>query len=257
MRNGLNKIRAVLVDDEPSALETLGGMLSEFPEIVVVGKSYTGKKAVRMIQTTRPDVVFLDIQMPDMSGFDVIEKLNGSKAPIIVLVTAYDEYALKAFDSNAIDYVLKPYDDRRLRNAVQKVKAMIHSRKPQRRFAVPLRTGSGAGFLRRFLVKQANRISIIPVGDVEWIGTSGDYIRLHVRNETHLLHARMNRLLEELDPLQFVRVHRSAAVNVAYVKSLEPLFHRDYVITLKNGHRLTLSRTYAKSVFEILKGRPQ
>ena len=251
----MKKIRAILVDDEPPSLTTLRTMLRG-SGVEVVGECTNGLEAVEAVEKFRPDLLFLDIQMPGMDGFGVLEKLNPKKMPHVVFVTAYDQYALKAFEANALDYVLKPYDHERLTAAIDKVirQIKLESKKTAKEEqAVLFKEGRGADhYIHRLLIKKGGRIRLLKVQDIDWIEASGNYIRIHVKNESHMLHEKIGDIEEKLDPAQFARIHRSSIVNLERVKEFEPLFHTDYVVILNDGQRLTLSRSHREKVFQAL-----
>ena len=241
-------ISVLVVDDEPLARERLRTLLEEEADVTVVGECASGRAAVRAIQERRPDLVFLDIQMPGIDGFGVLEALGPSRAPAIVFVTAYDQYALKAFEVHALDYLLKPFDRERFAATLDRARA-----------AVQLRAGGthDAGLAAllaefaarrraadRLLVRSGGKERLIPVEEVDWFEAAGNYVRLHVGRERHLLRETMCHLETRLDAERFVRIHRSTIVNLARVQEMEPYFHGDYIVRLKDGRTLTLSRTF-------------
>lgn len=260
----MEKITALIVDDEPVAREGIRVLLAENPEIDVVGEAADGRQAVEAIQDLAPDLVFLDVQMPESDGFAVIEAIGADRMPVVIFVTAYDSYALKAFDVAAIDYLLKPYDDERFRAAVNR--AVNHIRKGEleglsrklialleERAQVPaIRSGR---YLERVMIKTGGRVIFLKVDEIDWIEAEGDYVRLHVGTRWHLLRDTMKRLEAQLDPSKFVRTHRSTIVNLERIKELHPYFHGDYAIILHDGTELKLSRSRRHALEDRL-GRP-
>lgn len=248
------KIRVLIADDEPNSLETMNLMLREIRDAEIVAQCSTGLEAVKAIKKRAPDIAFLDIQMPDLDGFGVVEKIPRDHMPVIIFVTAYDRFALQAFEAQALDYILKPYDHDRIQAAFERARRSLSSHQKEGSTAVALKERKPAGSsLQRILVKKNGRIFIIRAQDLDWIEASADYVRLHVKEEVYLLHEKLGSLENKLDPRIFVRIHRSAIVNIDRVKELEPLFHRDYLVLLRDGQELTLSRTFANDFFDALK----
>jgi len=263
----MGKIRVLIVDDEPMAREGVRVLLDGDPEIEVVGECGDGGEAIAAIRELSPDLVFLDIQMPELDGFAVIEEIGAENMPVVVFVTAYDQYALRAFDVAALDYLLKPYDDERFAATLSRAKSQIRqgelgtlSRKlialledragtPDARSAQPK-----PKYLQRVMLKTGGRVVFLRVEEIDWIEAEGDYVRLHVRGDKHLLRDTMKRLEQELDPAHFVRTHRSTIVNLNRIKELHPYFHGDYMIVLKDGTELKLSRSRRQALEEQLGG---
>src|SRR3989339_963190 len=248
------KVRVLIADDEPNSLETMNLMLREIRDAEIVAQCSTGLEAVKAIKKRAPDIAFLDIQMPDLDGFGFVEKIPRDHMPVIIFVTAYDRFALQAFEAQALDYILKPYDHDRIHAAFERARRSLSSHRKEKSTAVALKERKPAGSsLQRILVKKNGRIFIIRAQDLDWIEASADYVRLHVKEEVYLLHEKLGSLENKLDPRTFVRIHRSAIVNVDRVRELEPLFHRDYLVLLRDGQELTLSRTFANNFFDVLK----
>ena len=195
-----------------------------------------------MIERISPDILFLDVQMPEVDGFDVLESVGADAVPAIVFVTAFDEYAVRAFDVQAIDYLLKPFDDARFALALDRAKERVRSGRPDERIAALLRQRSP--YLRRFLVRTRDRALVVDVDDVDWIEAADYYASLHVGARAHLLRQTLTELEQQLDPERFVRVHRSAIVNVDRVREIHPLFRGDCALVLADGARVKLSRTH-------------
>jgi two-component system LytT family response regulator len=240
-------IRTLIVDDEPLARHRLRALLEVDPEITVVGESADGEQAVADLQKLRPDLAFLDVQMPVLDGFGVLEALAGEPLPVVIFVTAYDRYAVKAFEVHALDYLLKPFDKERFAAALQRAKdhvrraeaLTLEERLRKLLQAVPQRPDSPD----RLVVKSGGRVYFVRVADIDWIEAAGNYVRLHVGKEDHLLRQTLGALESKLDPSRFVRIHRSTIVNVERIRELQPAFHGDYVIILHDGTELALSRS--------------
>lgn len=241
-------IRTVIADDEPLAREKLRGFLSRHPDFVLAGEAGDGLEAVSVIERVRPELLLLDIQMPELDGFEVLAALEGPSTPYVIFATAYDHYAVKAFEVGAVDYLLKPIAPDRFDQAVERARA-------------ELRRGDGAALaerlarvleaaapsrprVERFLIRERDRSLFVNTGEVDWIEAAGNYVKLHARGGTHLLRATMKDLLPRLDPAQFARIHRTAIVNLRRVKYLEPWSHGDQRVVLESGERLTLSRRF-------------
>lgn len=249
------RIRTLIVDDEPLARRRLRTLLDADPEIAILGECGDGAEAVTELRRLRPELVFLDVQMPVLDGFGVLQALGQDGAPEVIFVTAHDRYALKAFEVHALDYLLKPFDKARFASALERAKARV-------------RQGNGAGFgerlqellqtvqprhgPERLIVKSAGRIYFVRIDDVDWIEAAANYVRLHVGEEDHLLREPLTALEKRLDPARFVRIHRSTIVNLERVRELQPVFHGDYVIILRDGTELAVSRNYRDKLRESL-----
>ena len=234
-------LRVVLVDDEPPAREKLRRLLGEHAAVTVVGEAGDGLEAVRLIESERPDVVFLDIQMPELDGFGVLEALDREIETRVIFVTAHDEHALKAFDVHALDYLLKPVDPDRFSEALERAMDAKGVRADPRTVLTEL--PSSRRKLDRFLVRLRSGMSLVPAEDVDWIGAAGNYVELHVQGSVHLIRGTLQELEERL-PERFIRVHRSAIVNLDRVKKLQPWSHGDWLLQLSDGTELRLSRRY-------------
>jgi two-component system LytT family response regulator len=222
-------MKAVIVDDEPLARRALRQLVSEDPEVTVAGEC-SGVEAPELILRTRPDILFLDIQMPEVDGFEVIERVGPDTVPAVVFVTAHDEHALRAFDAQALDYLVKPFDDRRFFTALQRAKERARSRPPR------------PAYVSRFLVRSREKIVFVKATEIDWIEAADYYVSLHSAGKSHLLRKSMAELEKELDPGTFIRVHRSAIVNIDRVKELHPLFRGDSIVVLEDGTKIRLSR---------------
>ena len=259
------KIRALIVDDESLAREALAVMLVADPEIEVIAECRNGREAVEAIRKKSPDVVFLDIQMPETDGFQVIEEIGADRMPVTVFVTAYDKYALRAFEAHALDYLLKPFDHDRFDAALQRAKTQVRQRKlgeiSENLLAmmqdVKLKFGESESAARtepidRVVVKASGRIYFLKTEEIDWVEAAGDYLSLHTGNQTHLIRETMGDFYAKLDAKKFLRIHRSTIVNIERIKDIRPLFKGEYVITLTSGTRLKSSRGYRRELQRLL-----
>jgi two-component system LytT family response regulator len=255
-------LRTVIVDDEPLARERLRTLLEPHAEVVLLAECADGEEAIEAIRSLDPDLVFLDVQMPAVDGFGVLEALDG-RLPAVVFVTAYDDYALRAFEVNAIDYLLKPFDRARFEKALARVSERL-ARGPSagdddagaggrelRALLAHLR--AERGYSVRFVVRSGGRLQFVRAEEVDWIDAQGNYVRLHVGGKAHLVRETMKGVEARLDPDRFFRVHRSAIVNVDRIAALEPYFHGEYVVTMRDGSKLTSSRTHSGRLRELLR----
>jgi len=240
--------RVLIVDDEPLARERIRTLLSEDAGFEIAGEAGDGVAAAQAIASLNPDLVFLDVQMPGADGFEVIETVGPDKMPFVVFVTAYDRYALKAFDVHALDYLLKPFDRDRFKQALARANQQLEKNgngEIERRLAAivnDLRPPKAK--TDRFVVKSGGRIFFVRTSEIDWIEAAGNYVKLHVGNDSHLIRETMNAVEGKLSPDMFVRIHRCHIVNIEQVRELQPWFNGEYVVFLKNGTRLTLSRGY-------------
>jgi two-component system LytT family response regulator len=239
-------IRAIVADDEAPARDKLARWLGEHADVQLVGQAGDGLAAAQMIEAQQPDVAFLDIQMPSLSGLEVAAQLEAATAPLIVFVTAFDEHAIKAFDLNAIDYLLKPYDKERLQRTLARVRERIGDRGPNVVAIATARTQSSA---ERLLVPVGERLQLIECCSIEWLEADDNYVHVHAGKRRYLLRRTLQDLLAQLGEQRFVRVHKSAAVNVAEIDSLTPLFKGDYELRLRSGQTLRLSRRFKDALF--------
>jgi two-component system, LytTR family, response regulator len=239
-RSHTAKIRTLVVDDEPLARSNLTVLLRLDPEIEIVGECGSGLKALAEIRGRKPDLVFLDVQMPECDGFDVLEQLGKDMPPAVVFVTAYDQYALKAFEAGALDYLLKPFDNARFDRALGRAKERIALSKEAPRK------------IDRLVIKGAGQVTFVKISEIDWIEAADYYACLHLRTKTHLLRRRMSDLERELDPAVFCRIHRSSIVNINRIRGLEIGEDGEYEVTLDTGARLRLSRRYRKQLQSLL-----
>jgi two-component system, LytTR family, response regulator len=242
-------VKVAIVDDEPLAREGLRTLLAGDRDIQVVAECADGQAAIEAIRRTKPDIVFLDVQMPDVDGFDVLRALAGEPLPAVVFVTAYDKYALRAFDVHAVDYLLKPFHDERFAEALARAKArrgedmteriarLLDERKPK---------------ITRVLVKTGGRVLFIRADEIDWIEAADYYVKLHVAGKVHMLRESMAALEARLDPEMFFRVHRSAIVNLERVRELQPFSRREHVLVLRDGTRLRLTRSRRERLAALL-----
>jgi two-component system, LytTR family, response regulator len=245
-------IRTLIVDDEQPARRKILAHLADYPEIEVAGEAGNGLEAVEAIRGIEPDLVFLDIQMPGMDGFEVLASVGTDAMPVTVFVTAYDEFALRAFEVEAVDYLLKPFDEERfsraLERAVRRVRSRAGDRQPMSQLLEKVRPGSA--WLQRIVVRDEGKLFFVAVTDVLRFSAEQNYVRLHTRTGPFLIRETLNRLEARLDPERFARVHRSEIVNIDQISELQPWSHGDYRIVLKDATRLRLSRRYQHGFLE-------
>jgi two-component system LytT family response regulator len=253
----MNPVRAVIADDEPLARERIRTLLSRFTEVTIVGEARDGNETLEMIRGLRPSLVFLDVQMPEMDGFEVLEKLDSASAPAIIFVTAYDAFALRAFEVHAIDYLLKPFTRARF------TRAMEHT---LRRLGQGSDTGIEPGLLSllesirlerkaqgRIAIRSDQGVYFVRISEIDWLEAFGNYVKVHVGSQEHLLRDSLKCFEERLDPNRFLRVHRSAVVNLDSIERLEPWFHGEYSVFLRDGTKLTSSRTYSERLRSLIR----
>ena len=264
-------IRVLIVDDEALARDTIRLLLEDNPQFDIVGECKDGEEAVEAIRTDRPDLVFLDIQMPGKNGFDVVEAVGPEQMPVVIFATAYDQYALQAFEAHALDYLLKPYDDERfdkaLDRAVKRIKeqqigalgselmTLVEERRAARGAAPATPEPDPATPLERIMIKERDALFFVKTEDIDWIEAAGDYVSLHVGKKSHLLRESMSGMETKLDAKRFVRIHRSTIVNVERIKELRPYFHGDYIVYLKDHTELRLSRRYWNRLEQVVGNR--
>jgi two-component system, LytTR family, response regulator len=241
-------IQTVLADDEVLARQKLRQLLREEPEIDVVGEGMTAAETIDLVRATKPQLLFLDIQMPGMDGFDIATELCSSKTastPHIIFTTAHDQYALRAFEIHAVDYLLKPFTRERLSSAVERARKEILLTGQPSNTSVGR---NGHNYTNRIVFKSRGRIVFLPVSDIRWISAEENYVRISTQSETHLLRETMARLEEKLDPDMFLRVHRSSIVNLQHVKEVRTEADGDYAVVLVNGEKLSMSRGYRSRI---------
>ena len=253
------------MDDEPLARDAIRVLLANDPDTLVIGECGNGKDAVKAIHDQAPDLIFLDVQMPDLDAFQVIEQVGPENMPVTVFVTAFEHHALQAFAANALDYILKPFDHERFYEALRRAKdnvlrqkfydqsqhlfaALAESKTP----AAEVKESARPKHLERLVIKSGGRIFFLKVEEIDWIEAEGDYMNLHVGNASHLLRETMSDLAAKLDPEKFLRIHRSTIVNVERVKEIQPFFKGEHVVTLKDGKKLKMSRSYREKLEALL-----
>ena len=250
------KIRVMIVDDEPPARRNLRALLARVDDVEIVKESGSGRDALSSIRSLEPDLVFLDVQMPEMDGFEVLEQLTDQPLPVIIFVTAYDQYALKAFEVHALDYLLKPFDDARFHKALSQARLHLEQQNAGElgRKLLTLMEGREISsdvppsrFPSRLMVKTAGRVLFIRTAEIEWIEAYDNYVRLHVAGKAHLLRQTMAELETALNPRQFARIHRSTIVNLDQIKEMHPHFN-EHIVTLYDGTELKMSRTRKESL---------
>jgi len=263
-------IKAVIVDDEALARDAIRLRLKGEPDIEVVGEAADGADAVDLLRKIHPDLLFLDVQMPVMDGFEVIEHVPSEHLPIVVFVTAYDQYALKAFETHALDYLLKPFTASRFHAAIDRARLEVaksgdrgtHQRlvelleeRRRARARPPDRNGAAQGYLTRLAVKRNQRIALVGAADIDWIESSGNYAHLHANSASYVVRMTMGELERRLDPARFARIHRSTIVQIDRIQDIIAAWHGDFDVTLRDGTVLRLSRNYRDRVLNKRSGR--
>ena len=259
----MHKIRTLLVDDEPIARRGIRQQLQSEADVEIIGECANGQEAVAAIRAQSPDLVFLDVQMPLLSGFGVVEEVGVDHLPAVVFVTAYDEHAIRAFEVNALDYLLKPIEPRRFQKTLNRVRDQLNQSSDKQLnekltallelLERPDEVFKKQSYLERVVIKESERVLMLPVADVDWITAQGNYVQIHTRSRTHLLRDTMDGMERRLDPSKFVRLRRSTIVNAERVKELKPLFNGEYTVFLKSGVELTSSRRYRKNLNVLLR----
>jgi two-component system LytT family response regulator len=248
----MKKIKALIVDDEPLARERLASLLSAEPDIEIVGQCRDGEEAVMAIEDHSPNLVFLDVQMPQKNGFEVIEAVGTDKMPLVIFVTAYDQHALRAFQVRALDYLLKPFDRERFSAALQRARTQIERDETgdlgRRLMALVKDLRKDQPRAERLVVKSGGRLFFLRADEIDWVEAAGNYVRLHVGTTAHLLRETMNAIEGRLDPEKFFRIHRSRIVNMERIQELQPWLNGEYSVLLRTGTRLTLSRGYLEKL---------
>ena len=248
----MKKIKVLVADDEPLARERLAGLLSQEPDMEMVGQARDGEEAVTAIHDDSPDLVFLDVQMPQMNGFDVIEAVGSDKMPLVIFVTAYDQHALKAFQVRALDYLLKPFDRERFKDALGRARKQLEREENgdlgRRLLALVKDLRRDQPRSDRLVVKSGGRLFFLRTDEIDWVEAAGNYVRLHVGTASHLLRETMNAIEARLDPEKFFRIHRSRIVNMERIQELQPWLNGEYAVLLRTGTRLTLSRGYREKL---------
>jgi two-component system, LytTR family, response regulator len=249
-------IRALIADDEPLARKFIRRMLKDQHDVEIVGECTNGKETVAMIRKQNPDLVFLDVQMPEMDGFAVLESIEVERLPEIIFATAYEQYAIRAFELHALDYLLKPFDQQRFKDAINHAKERFRSeRQNEGRMQISALLESIKNkpqYLNRLMIKAGGRITFLNTDEINWIEADDKYVHLHTGKISPMVRQTLSAMETQLDPRKFRRIHRSAIVNVERIKELQPLFSGEYSIHLEDGTNLTLSRNYKDKLFEFL-----
>lgn len=257
-------LRTLIVDDEPVARQTIRILLRDDPDISIGGECSDGQSATEAITRTQPDLVFLDVQMPGMTGLDVIERIDPRHCPAIIFTTAYDQYAVRAFEIHVLDYLLKPFSDERFYEAVNRAKEIIFGNKVElmSRQLVDLVERNRLRQVRalpanhqppgRLMIKSSGRVDVVDVASIDWLEADGNYVNIHCGGKKHIMREKFSTLQEQLDPALFVRIHRSTIVRADRIKRLKPLVNGDYLVTMSDGMEFTLSRTFRQKVLSLL-----
>jgi len=250
------KIRALIADDEPLGRSLIRKLLAEDPEFECVGECADGAEALRAIRHDPPDLVFLDVQMPGLNGFEVLANLGKQQLPAIIFVTAFDSFALKAFEARALDYLLKPVSDERFFEALNRVKTYLVDREADsmrdRLLGLVRDLNESPKYISRLAVESGGSLIFLKVSEIDWIEASGNYLSLHVGKQSYLLRGRISGVEKNLPPDQFFRVHRSTIVNLDRIREFQPLFKGEGLIVLKDGSRLSASRSCSQRLREFL-----
>src|SRR3982751_3825610 len=252
-------IRALIADDEALARKFIRRMLKDDQDVEIVGECSNGKEAVAMIRKQNPDVVFLDVQMPEMDGFAVLESIGIERLPEIIFTTAYEQYAIRAFELHALDYLLKPFDQTRFKEAIKYAKERLRSERRndgQMQISALLENiKNKPQYVERLVIKAGGRITFLRTDEINWIEADDKYVHLHTGKARPMVRQTLSAMEAQLDPTKFQRVHRSEIVNVERIAELQPLFSGEYSILLQDGTKLTLSRNYRDKLFDLL-GKP-
>jgi len=242
-------MRTIIADDEPLALKKLRLLLSSEPGIQIVAECADGAQTVKALDAYRPDLLMLDIHMPDLDGFEVLSRIPAEEMPVVIFTTAYDRYAVRAFEAHALDYLLKPFDQDRLRQAINRARTELlkaDDLETTHRILDYLAEGAAKDSHpdQRFVIKAGGRVVFLNFDEIDWLEAAANYVRLNVGKQSYLLREGIGRVAERLDPTQFIRIHRSTIVNVAKIKELQPVNSGEYIVVLKDGKELSCSRGY-------------
>jgi two-component system, LytTR family, response regulator len=250
-------IRVLIADDEPAARRTIQLLLAGDPDFQILGECADGFQTGEAILRLRPDLVFLDVQMPQMNGFEVIEAVGGERMPLVIFVTAYDQHALRAFQVRALDYLLKPFDRQRFNEALERARRQVEREETgdlgRRLLALVKDLRRDQPRAERLVVKSGGRLFFLRTDEIDWVEAAGNYVRLHVGTTSHLLRETMNAIEGRLDPEKFFRIHRSRIVNMERIQELQPWLNGEYAVLLRTGTRLTLSRGYREKLQDRLR----
>lgn len=248
-------MRVVIADDEPPARRTLRVLARRDPDVAIVAECRNGAETIDAVREKKPDVLLLDVQMPGLDGFDVVELL-GEEAPVIIFITAYDQYAIRAFEVQAVDYLLKPFTDERFELSLSRVKEMLRTRgEGEERAKVARLTSAHRAYTQRFMVRSAGRILFLKAVEIDWIEAADYYARLHTNGASYLIRESMNELEKTLDPARFVRIHRSVIVNLDRVRELKPMLRGEHLVVMRDGRELRMSRGRRDELESRFRGR--
>jgi two-component system LytT family response regulator len=253
------KIRTLIVDDEPLGRSLIRKLLAEDPDFEKIGECVNGVQALRAIRNDSPDLVFLDVQMPELNGFEVLAELRSERLPIIIFVTAFDTFALKAFEAHALDYLLKPVADDRFFEALKRVKTYISGRDAgefrDRLLDLACELSHSTKYISRLAVESGGRYIFLKVAEIDWIEAAGNYLNLHVGKQSYLLRGRISEFEKSLSPGEFFRIHRSTIVNLDRIKEFQPLFKGEGLVVLKDGTELSASRNCSRNLHAFLSAK--
>lgn len=245
-------LRVLVVDDEPLAREKIRGMVADDLDVRIVGECANGAEAIEAIRSLHPDLLLLDVQMPEAGGFDVLDAIEGEARPPVIFITAYDHYAVRAFEVHALDYLLKPFDRERFLVAIERAKRRIRGERANgvdaRLIALLEQLHEPPRYCERLVVKSGGRVFFLNTEEIDWIEAEGNYVSIHAGSKSHLLRETLTSLESQLDPREFIRVNRSAIVNINRIKELQPWSHGEFHILLDDGTQLTLSRNYREKL---------
>jgi two-component system LytT family response regulator len=249
-------IRAAIVDDEPLARRRIRNLLMEARDVEVIAECANGKEAIESLEESPPDVLFLDIQMPEIDGFDVLQAIGVGRVPVVIFVTAYDQFALRAFEAHALDYLLKPFDDERFEAALQRARERIRQQAggdlDRRLRALLAEVRGDRGYLQRLVVPTGPRSVFVRTEEIDWIEAERNYIRLHVGGRAYLMRGNLSRIESALDPTTFCRIHRSTIVNIDRIQAVESLFGGEYLVVLHDGTKLGSGRSYRRNLHALM-----
>jgi two-component system LytT family response regulator len=243
-------MNVLVVDDEPLAREGIALLLRDEPSVTGMAQARNGAEAVAMIRAERPDLLLLDVQMPELDGFGVLKELGADAIPPVIFITAHDKYAIQAFEVNAIDYLLKPVTRERFSQALGRVRERLSTQGPDNRHVVSLlqQLSAQPKYLNRVALRAGGRISFVGVEDIVYVQAAENYVQLHLKSSRHLLHVPIATLESSLDPSMFLRIHRSLIVNLRHIRELETGPHGEYIVLLQGGARLQSSRSYHEKI---------
>ncbi len=247
-----NTLKAIIADDESLARDVIKKYIADFPDIIIIAECENGLAALNSINQLNPDIIFLDIQMPELDGLSMLSELKD--LPLVIFTTAYNQYAIKAFEISAVDYLLKPFDKERFASAIQKVLARknpaghIQKQISDLQNSLTDYINAGKKFITRMLIKGNDAYSFLNLNDITWFEADSDYVKIHAKGKSYLKNISLNELEKKLDPAVFIRIHRSTIVNISYIKEMKPYFNGEYYLYLTGGEKLKLSRSYKDKI---------